>query len=151
MIKNYEINEETLVVLPIDKNTTKVIETNESYTIDKNAQKIISESCEYYGSSYEGRLKGTKGLTGINYKAPIIIEESSQLIFFPTSSPRLDSCTWLNLKKVIDYEKTKLGTLVEFQNGEKFELNISKTSFQNQIFRAAMLSQRLNDGKIRKK
>ena len=32
MIKDYEINEETLVVLPVDKNTTKVIETDNIYT-----------------------------------------------------------------------------------------------------------------------
>lgn len=42
---------------------------------------IIDQSCRSFGSSYLGRHEGTKHLTGINYKAPIIIEETQSMIF----------------------------------------------------------------------
>ena len=56
---------------------------------------IIENSCEYFGSSYLGRHEGTKKLIGITHKAPIIIEESKNLIYFPTTSPRLTDCVWI--------------------------------------------------------
>ena len=36
----------------------------------------MDDSCKYFGSSYQGRYEGTKNLIGMNYKLPIIIEES---------------------------------------------------------------------------
>ena len=65
---------------------------------------IIKRSCEYFGSSYNGRHEGTKKLIGISHKAPIIIEESKNLIYFPTSSPRLLDCVWIGLNNIKDYE-----------------------------------------------
>ena len=62
--------------------------------------KIIENSCRYFGSSYNGRHIGTKNLTGINYKSPIIIEETKNIIFFPTTSPKQSDCSWISLKYI---------------------------------------------------
>ena len=35
----------------------------------------MDESCRYYGSTFEGRQKGSSTLTGITYKVPIIISK----------------------------------------------------------------------------
>ena len=87
-MKEYEINSATLAIIPIDNEKSIVYEETEEYIIEKSSNSIIKENCEFYGSSYEGRCIGTKALTGIKTKYPIIIEESRQIIFFPTSSSR---------------------------------------------------------------
>lgn len=151
MLKEYEINSETLAIMPWEENSSEVLEKDQCFSVGKTPKGIIEDSCEYYGSSYEGRLRGTKQLTGYNYKSPIIVEESLPTIFFPTESPRQQSCMWINLKMVEKCEKTEYGTMIFFSNGEKIEVNISKISLENQINRAARLAQRLNDRKIVKK
>jgi phytoene dehydrogenase-like protein len=68
----------------------------------------MEESCEFFGSSLIGRQKGTTKLIGITHKAPIIIEETREIIFFPTTSPRLSCCSWISLKNIEKYY-TSLG------------------------------------------
>ena len=84
---NYEITYDTQAIIPINKTKAKAIENNEEYIIDNNSLEIMEHSCEYFGSSYEGRKEGTKKLLGITHKSPIIVEESRKIIFFPTTSP----------------------------------------------------------------
>lgn len=151
MLEEYEINDQTLAILPVDKDTSQVIETKRRFYVSKTPRMIISDSCEYYGSTLDGRMHGAKVLTGIQYKTPIVVEESSPMIFFPTESPRKDLCTWINLKHVKDYYESGKKTVVLFENNKKIKVKLSKTSFQNQVYRAARLSQRLNDRKIVKK
>lgn len=90
---SYEINRNTMALIPINDDQTKIIEKDNIFIINDNIMNIIKNSCEYFGSSYLGRKEGTKKLTGITHKSPIIIEESNKLIYFPTESPRLDSCS----------------------------------------------------------
>ena len=89
---NYEITYDTQVLLPVTASKTKIIENEDEYIIDNNILEVLEHSCEYFGSSYEGRKEGTKKLLGITHKAPIIIEESRKIIFFPTTSPDNDNC-----------------------------------------------------------
>ncbi len=137
--ENYEINRATLVILPIDSKTSLVYEDETEYTIPKAPIKIINESCQYYGSSYSGRSAGTKKITGYNYKAPIIVEESKTIIFFPTSSPRLEKCAWIFLNNIKNYEKSSNSTIIYFNNGKTIHIPISYFVFENQILRATRL------------
>ena len=137
---NYEINNDTQLLLPIDDRKTKVIEQENEYIIDLNINKIMEHSCEYFGSSYEGRKEGTKKLLGITHKSPIIVEESRKIIFFPTTSPDNDECIWINLEKIENYYKLdKQLTAIKFKNGDILEVNISFGSLSNQILRASRL------------
>ena len=104
-----------------------------------NPMKIIERSCEFFGSSYLGRHIGTKVLTGIRYKSPIIIEESNNIIYFPTTSPRLLECIWISLNHIDKYIKKEDKSLIYFINGEKLIINISYESFNNQYLRATKL------------
>lgn len=148
MKAEYEINSSTLAILGINKNISKVIECDEEFYVEKSAMSIIDHSCKYFGSSYEGRFQGTKHLMGVNYKSPIIIEESKNIIFFPTSSPRTNDCTWIALNKLVDYKKDRKNTKLEFLNGYKLELNISYEILENQILRATRLDSVLRQRKI---
>ena len=95
-MNEYEINELTMAVIPINYNQTLIKEYDNEYVIDKTAYEIMEDSCEYYGSSYKGRLSAAKKMLNSSYKIPIVIEESENIIFFPTKSSLLSDCCWIN-------------------------------------------------------
>ena len=136
---DYEINTATLAIVPLDENTSKVYEEEEEYIINKSSNAIIKDNCEFYGSSYESRCIGTKALTGIKTKYPIIIEESRNIIFFPTTSPKLQDCFWISLNNISDYFLESGNVYVCFKNGYKLKINISFFALENQILRSSRL------------
>lgn len=150
-MEEYEINSSTLAIIPLGENISKVYEEEAEYIISKSPNAIIKENCEFYGSSYIGRCKGTKKLTGIKSKFPIIIEESRNIIFFPTSSSRSDDNSWIALNNIKTYAEKELNSKIIFKNNEEIDLNISYYSLDNQICRAYMLNSKLYDRKMAKK
>ncbi len=136
---SYEVNCDTLALIPVSENETKIIERDNVFIVNKPVMEIIKDSCEYFGSSYLGRHEGTKKLIGITHKAPIIIEESKNLIYFPTSSPRLMNCIWIGLNNIKTYESNNGKTELLFDNNKKLRLNVSFGSFDNQVLRATKL------------
>lgn len=139
-IMNYEITYDTQVIAPIDSETSRVIETEAEYIVNNPPLNILEYSCEYFGSSYEGRKEGTKKLLGITHKSPIVVEESRKIIFFPTTSAENEKCVWINLEKIDKYYKLDpKRTAIVFKNGDLIELDISYGSLTNQILRASRL------------
>lgn len=150
MLKEYEINESTQAIIPIDKEKSMVYEDNVEYLVNMPSNKIINYNCNFYGSSYLGRCEGTKSLVGIKTKYPIIIEESRNIIFFPTSSTRGKQTNWIslnNIKKIIQQSKD---TVIEFKNGHKIHIDISYYILNNQFCRATMLQGKLFEHKLKK-
>ena len=139
MLDQYEINKSTLAVLPIDECSSRILEEEAEYIVNKSTTDVINDSCKYFGSSYKGRNEGTKSLIGGNYKLPILIEESREIIFFPTSSPKLEECAWISLNNLKNYKKNEKKSSVTFQNGFILNLDISIFSLENQVLRASRL------------
>ena len=150
MLKNYEINSGTVAIIPINDKKSKVYEDDIEYIVEKNTNQIIEYNCKFYGSSYRGRCDGTKFLTGIKSKYPIIIEETRNIIFFPTSSIRNSDNIWISLNKIKSYSKNSYGTKIEFNNNKKIDLDISIYSLENQYCRANLLKAKLYDKKNNK-
>lgn len=138
-MKNYEINEDTLAIIPINNYKSRIIERDRSFEVDMTPMQIIDNSCRFFGSSYQGRFSGTKNLIGVSHKAPIIIEETREIIFFPTNSPRLYDCAWISFKNINDYKRNNNNSTIIFNTGHLLDLNISYGSLDNQILRAARL------------
>ena len=138
-MNNYEINEETYAIISKDIGKTMVIEKSNDYEIDNDAYKVMDESCKYYGSSYKGRLEAAKVLLDCSYKLPILVEESSVLIFFPIKSSLLEDCCWINLNSIENIEKVNNKSKITFKNGKEMIFDISKLSLENQIYRSAKL------------
>lgn len=137
---DYEITFDTQVILPVENNSSRIIENNESYVINVPPMQVLEHSCEYFGSSFSGRKEGTKKLLGITHKSPIIVEESRKIIFFPTTSPDRIDCVWINLEKVNKYYKSSSKkSIIEFKNGDIIEFDVSIGSLTNQIMRASRL------------
>ena len=138
-MNSYEVNKNTVAILPIGEDQSKIIELDNTFIVNMNSMKIIERSCKFFGSTYLGRHEGTKMLTGITHKTPIIIEESRNMIYFPTTSPRLQKCAWFALKHIKNYVNNNGKSLVTFENGKKMELNLSFGSFDNQFLHATKL------------
>lgn len=148
---NYEINNETLAIIPLDEHKSKVIEVNDEYVIPNSVSNIMENSCNYFGSSLKGRLEGTKSMLGSIYKAPIVVEESRNIIFFPTMSPELLSNSWISLNHILKYEKSMLGTVIYFPNNKKINVNVPYLSIENQILRSSRLESIYKKRKIMQK
>ena len=136
----YEISKGTLAVVPNEKNSSLIYEDEERYIVNQTPFSIMEDSCKYFGSTYEGRKNGAKDILGVEYKVPIVVEDSSNLIIFPTTSPSADDCAWISLKHVskilkIDSNNTK----IIFNNGTEIIVNCSFRSIENQISRASRL------------
>lgn len=148
-VDKYEINDKTIALYSLT-NKTRVYEEDRSFVVDALASEIMEDSCTYFGSSLEGRKKGTHNLIGVSYKAPVIVEESNNMIFFPTTSPKVKSCSWLRFNKIKRYYYKNNHLVVEFKNGDKILLNISYDMINNQVLRATRLESVLRERKIQK-
>ena len=146
---SYEINKDTCAVIGVNDNITKVIEGKDEYFINKGCYEVMEDSCQYYGSSCDGRMKGSRMIMGSNYKVPIVVSESNEIIFFPTESPNSPNCAWFSLNNVEKYERSEGYTKVTFSSGRELIVKMSLSSFENQILRAnrlgSMIRKRVND------
>ena len=147
-MNHYEINKNTLAIIPINENKSKIYEKNRNFYIYENSMQIIKNSCGFFGSSYDGRVKGTQSMVKIKSKVPIIIEEFNEIIFFPTSSPRINNCCWINYNHVDKYIELDNNTLIFFKDGSSIELPISVNIIDNQMTRALKLHMAIIERKI---
>ena len=136
---SYEINKDTYAVMSINDGISKILEKNDEYFVNKNSYEVMEDSCAYYGSSREGRIKGTKQILGSNYKVPIVVEESNEIIFFPTEAASNANCIWLSLNNIKNYERNNGFTKVTFNSGKELIVKMSISSFETQILRANRL------------
>ncbi len=144
-MKNYVINANTLAIIPCDNNMSLVYEGENMFIIDSKPNNIINKNCIRNGSTLNGRQKSTENITGSNYKVPILVSEEDKIIFFPTSSPRLKSVSWLNLTNIDKtyYNIAKKVSVVVFYNAVMIELNVSLNIINNQILKATRLEHNL--------
>ena len=146
-MEKYEINKETAAIVGINEKFTKIVEKDNDYFISDVAYEVMDYSCQYFGSSYEGRVNGSKKMLGANYKLPIIVEESNNLIFFPISAADNPKCVWISLKWFDYVTKEGKETKIHLKNGKKISTKVSKNSIENQVLRASRLSLILNERK----
>ena len=152
----YEINPHTMAVLARKneegKTTAYVLEADSSYIVTRTPTKLIDFSCAYFGSSLKGRQDGTKTICGITHKAPISIDPSSGMYFFPTASPTNALCSWISHSHIENVQSGQnLSSKITFKNGKTIELDVSIGSILNQVHRTAqfryLLDKRLTSSK----
>ena len=140
MINKYEFSKGTLAVVPNENETSIVLEDEEKYVVNDKPFHIMENSCRYFGSSYNGRKEGAKTILGAEYKVPIVIEDSSNLIAFPTTSPQADDCCWISLNRVHNiYKVDNYNTKILFDNDKELIVPCSFRSVENQLSRASRL------------
>ncbi|MFD2443135.1 competence protein ComK [Bacillus sp. CGMCC 1.16607] len=146
-IEEYEINPCTMLIIPHvygSKIYSKIIELEDEIISPFKPIDIIKASCEFFGSSYEGRKNGSRRLIGITHKAPIAIDPTNSIYFFPTTSSVRPECIWVSHEHVLHHRRSDSNiTHVTFRNKETFGLPISARSFNNQLIRTAHLRTKL--------
>ena len=147
-MNSYEICEDTVAIIPLGTEKSKVVEVHQELIVEQTPFEIISASCRYFGSTYKGRNIGTKELIGVTHKTPIIVEESKEIIFFPTMSPYAKECAWISLKNIKNYMRNHTSSMIEFIGGYHLSLNISYGSLDSQVLRAARLESVLRSRKV---
>lgn len=138
----YEVNPLTLAILSKKdekgKTTSHVLEKDAEYVISHAPTKIIDQSCSFFGASLRGRQEGTRSICGITHKAPITIDPSSGMYFFPTASPTNAVCSWIAHShieeiKPLPHQRTE----ITFKNGRTITVDVSQGSIMNQVQRTA--------------
>ena len=128
------INGKTLIIYYNNFNTV-MINTDGKIIINGNfIRSILNKSCIFYGSSLNGRLKGSKDLLKCRYKLPIIISESNRLIFFP-----VNKYFWINFNMIESIEKKENHTIITFKNGYKRSIFVSYRVVNNQMLKCSRL------------
>lgn len=139
----YEINMDTLflkgVVNALGEVSTLIIENDKEFGLKISPTEVIKYSCEFFGTTLEGRQKGSMNLLGIKHKVPIVVESSMELIFFPLCSPKIRECSWVCYNNIINYKRSASGTDIIFRNGKKITVDVSYGMFENQYMRATRL------------
>jgi len=147
----HEITPLTIAILPLEDETgnfTKSIiyeETGE-YVAHILPTKIIDSACKYFGSSLKGRLEGTRDISGITHKAPIVIDPASGMYFYPTASPVNKSCSWIAHSHIDSiHSRENNQSEIVFKNGKTILFDVSYGSMMNQVNRTAQFRFSLED------
>ncbi len=128
------ISGKTLIIYYNNFNTV-MINTDGKIIINGNfIRSILNKSCIFYGSSLNGRLKGSKDLLKCRYKLPIIISENNRLIFFP-----VNKYFWINFNMMESFEKKENHTIITFKNGYKRSIFVSYRVVNNQMLKCSRL------------
>lgn len=128
------ISGKTLIIY-YDNFNTVMINTDGKIIINGNfIRSILNKSCIFYGSSLNGRLKGSKDLLKCRYKLPIIISENNRLIFFP-----VNKYFWINFNMIESFEKKENHTIITFKNGYKRSIFVSYRVVNNQMLKCSRL------------
>ena len=140
-LNEYEINAETLLILPYGKNKSKVYEYNEEFIVNMSGLDIIKHSCLYFGCTYEGRRDSVKSFIGVDMKVPILIEESRNIIFFPTNSCVNKDSIWVSYQNLLKYSKiNEFSTVLYFQKNRDYKINVKYKLVDNQVIRCMKLN-----------
>lgn len=62
-IMDYFITQETLLIMPITKTQTKILENDNVMFVDSKTFKIVNDNCKLYGSTYLNRVEFSKNNT----------------------------------------------------------------------------------------
>lgn len=136
----YEISNGTLAIVPNEDDNSLIYEDNERFIVEESPFKIMEDSCKYFGSTYKGRKDSAKEILGAEYKIPVVIEDSTNLIIFPTTSPQAEDCAWICLNRVKNISKVdSFNTKIVFDNDRELIVPCSYRSIENQLSRASRL------------
>ena len=133
----FKIDKEVLMIDYDGLNTNLTTTYGDMIFKGNNIKSILNESCISYGSSLNGRIKGSKWALKSKYKLPIVVSEKEKLVFFPVKE--MGKEIWVNFEMINDVKRYKDSVKVEFKNGLKVDINVSYTVFNNQVLKASRL------------
>lgn len=139
MLNEYLITTSTIMVKSLDNSNSMVYDFSGEYVSKMDINTIIESSCSFYGSSYEGRIKWSKEILNTKIKLPVVIEESKNIIFFPTRSISNNDCIWLSYNNITRIEKNGNATNVFFNDNRVYSIDVSYDIIDRQIYNCLRL------------
>ncbi len=139
MKEDYIINSEPVVMMSVSNSCCRVVEKNDEFLVNLSLEKIIDNSCKYFGSSLEGRKASSKYHLKYDYKLPIIIDETRNILAFPTKSYKTVDNYVIFINNIKDYEKIEDGILLYFYNENTYIIKESYGIFENQYLKSQKL------------
>lgn len=133
----YIINEKTNYLLFDGKRTIINERNNIKYNNGNCLEKILVNSCIYYGCTLDGRIKAAKSLISSRYKIPVIISEKNNIIFFQVKGKK--EIIWFNFNRIIDFNRAGNGINVVFKDNYCKKFALSWSIFNNQILKSSRL------------
>lgn len=98
--KEYVVTPETMGLAPYlnkyGEEWSIALEMNRTILVPSRSKVVLDESCHFFGSSYEGRVAGTKAIMNRGKMYPIAISVPQDMYMFPLSSPENYTCVWLS-------------------------------------------------------
>ncbi|MCM3744081.1 competence protein ComK [Sporosarcina luteola] len=130
MREEYVVNNETSIILPeFDENgrlLSVVMEKSQLFKVNIEPTKLIDHSLRRYGSSLRGANDGSRTLLGEISMAPIVLNLTQSLYWFPHMSPVREDCVWIAADHIQDYKAIdKKQTEIVFTNGTTIILDTS--------------------------
>ena len=136
---DYIINKNTYYLM-YDNDKTVINELSTELIIPGNNLKdILENSCEYYGSSLQGRIIGARNLLKSCYKIPIIVSEKNNILFFPLRGKKNGEFIWFNFGMIKSYEKDGEFVSIKFADGNVKKFMISYAILNNQILKCSRM------------
>lgn len=143
MLSEYLITSSTIMVKSIDSNNSMIYDFAGEFVSKIDTNKIVESSCNFYGSSYDARLKWSREILRTRIKLPVIIEESKNIIFFPTRSISNDDCIWLSYNNIDRIEKYGNSTNIYFNDNRIYLIDVSYDIIERQMYNCMRLEKEL--------
>ena len=142
---DYEINSETLLIMPFNNGKSKIYEFDREFLINRISNDIINDSCLFFGSTLEGRREAVKNILGIDLKVPILVEDTRNIIFFPTANCIHKNAIWISYQNLLKYYKfDEFSTVLCFRNNKQITVDVRYNIIDNQVIRCMKLESLLN-------
>lgn len=109
--------------------------SGEKLYCDLCVSELIDNWCQRYGYTMEGSRNAISSLLKIRQKVPVCIHPFKQIYLFPTLSPRLKSCVWINPKQILKVVKRGFGSQIIFKDHSVLDLNQDVRSLRRQLRR----------------
>lgn len=136
-----EITPNTLAILSrlaAGRNSVCILEDTEEIFTEYSPSKLMDYACKFFGSSLRGRQEGTADVCKITHKAPIAVNPSSGMYFFPTASPSHPDCSWIAHSHIADIQRSSSNFAhIIFKNGVEITIPVSHGIIMNQVQRTA--------------
>lgn len=146
MVVNYIVSIHTKAILNKDNAyyKTRIYEKEQIWNHVHKAEYILEHNCIVNGSTIKGRRDFAKEVLNSPIKLPIALIPHFDVYMLPTSSPKSLECVWISYYHVEKYEQRDDKTYIYFRDGTGMYVDISASTFHNQMIRTAHLIAQLN-------
>ena len=116
-----------------EKLHTVIYKTNEKKIIKKSMQSVIDILCANHLINFNGYLKAVYKMIGYQYKTPLYLSESLQLI--PIMSYKAYENIWINTTCIYQMDVHHKKTMITFYSGHQLEIDKDIKFIKNQMKR----------------